>query len=80
MKGFVLDPHLEICAENECERILSETGDYPIDWMGEVAADAQIGWTEDGILDYDSAEDAIVAAADHYIAFVRDQESEEIYK
>lgn len=72
----MLDPHLEAYMEQECERIMGETGDYPIDWMGEVAEDAQINWTEDGFLDYDSAEDEITAHADHYIQFVREQEKE----
>lgn len=70
----MLDYYLETLAEQECERIHSATGDYPIDWMTEVAETAQADWTEDGVLDYDAAEDEITAHADHYIHFVLEQE------
>ena len=77
---FILDPHLEIYTERECERIQSETGDYPIDWMTEVAEDAQISWTEDGFLDYDSAEFEITEHADTYINFIRENYPEDMPK
>ncbi len=74
----MLDPHLEIYAEQECGRIQAETGDYPINWMKEVAENAQIDWTEGGFLDCDAAEDEITAYADHYINFSRENYPEDM--
>ena len=47
-------------------------GRYPLDWMTEIAENAQIDWTEDGFLDYDAAEDEIAEHADQYIRFIRE--------
>lgn len=74
----MLDPHLEIRAESECERILAEVGRYPLDWMTEIAENAQIDWTEGGFLDYDAAEDEIAEHADQYIRFIRENYPEEV--
>lgn len=76
----MLDPHLEICVENECERIMSEVGRYPLDWMTEIAENAQENWTEGGFLDYDAAEDEITGHADQYIYFMKENYPEEVNK
>lgn len=55
----------------ELDRIEAETGTRPEDWMDEVASNAEIDWTVDGIPDIVSIADEISTNADHYIEFCR---------
>lgn len=58
--------------EREIERVFQHTGNEVVDWLYDVANDAEIDWTsEDGSIDMESIHCDIEGAADNYIEFIK---------